>query len=260
MILTKIFLKNTNQIKQQLEILLSSKSENLLIHEEFAKLSSLINELETTDDLLLKSQKSNQASKLALDFIEKHREDVSFKIISQIKKFSKVLIGDGKIYQATYLMNLALTTTDSLSQYESCLTAYELYTDFADNYWIYYSPEVTEIIVEFAYTMIKNRIDFDEIDKARSDIFKKAAQKCITAIFKAVERQEMLESAVQETIQLMNMGVDISDPQLVTSLAWIANTNPQFSEYCDQVLMELVEKQMSISLLEIEDQTLTGEF
>ncbi|MEH2383115.1 MAG: hypothetical protein V7K27_30235 [Nostoc sp.] len=59
---------------------------------------------------------------------------------------------------------------------------------------------------------------------------------------------------------MMKMGVDISDPLGITSVAWIAQKYPEISKYCNQILTELVEKQFSNPLLENEDQTMTGEF
>lgn len=72
--------------------------------------------------------------------------------------------------------------------------------------------------------------------------------------------QAILVEAIEETIQMMKMGVDISDPLIITPVGWIAQKYPEISEYCNQILTELVEKQFSNPLLEIEDQTMTGEF
>ncbi|MEA5600363.1 hypothetical protein [Nostoc sp. UHCC 0252] len=72
--------------------------------------------------------------------------------------------------------------------------------------------------------------------------------------------QAVLYEAIEETIQMMKMGVDISDPLVITPVGWIAQKYPEISEYCNQILTELVEKQFSNPLLEIEDQTMTGEF
>ena len=72
--------------------------------------------------------------------------------------------------------------------------------------------------------------------------------------------QAVLYEAIEETIQMMKMGVDISDPLVITPMGWIAQKYPEISEYCNQILTELVEKQFSNPLLEIEDQTMIGEF
>ncbi|PHM11091.1 hypothetical protein [Nostoc sp. 'Peltigera malacea cyanobiont' DB3992] len=72
--------------------------------------------------------------------------------------------------------------------------------------------------------------------------------------------QAVLYEAIEETIQMMKMGVDISDPLVITPVGWIAQKYPEISGYCNQILTELVEKQFSNPLLEIEDQTMTGEF
>jgi hypothetical protein len=72
--------------------------------------------------------------------------------------------------------------------------------------------------------------------------------------------QAVIHEAIEETIQMMKMGVDVSDPLVITPVGWIAQKYPEISEYCNQILTELVEKQLSNPLLEIEDQTMTGEF
>ncbi|MHC5609793.1 MAG: hypothetical protein ACYTXA_01820 [Nostoc sp.] len=60
--------------------------------------------------------------------------------------------------------------------------------------------------------------------------------------------------------QLMKMGVDISDSLVIIPVGWIAQKYSEISEFCNQILTELVEKQFSNPLLEIEDQTMIGEF
>jgi len=72
--------------------------------------------------------------------------------------------------------------------------------------------------------------------------------------------QAVFYEAIEETIQMMKMGVDISDPLVITPVGWIAQKYPEISEYCNRILTELVEKQFSNPLLGIEDQTMTGEF
>ncbi|MBN3894222.1 MAG: hypothetical protein HWQ41_02780 [Nostoc sp. NOS(2021)] len=77
---------------------------------------------------------------------------------------------------------------------------------------------------------------------------------------KFLQLQAVLYEAIEETIQMMKMGVDISDPLVITPVGWIAQKYPEISKYCNQILTELVEKQFSNPLLENEDQTMTGEF
>lgn len=49
--------------------------------------------------------------------------------------------------------------------------------------------------------------------------------------------------ALEETTQLIEHGLDISDPCIVTSLEWCANKYPEIAERCNNALMELIEKQ-----------------
>ncbi len=72
--------------------------------------------------------------------------------------------------------------------------------------------------------------------------------------------QDVLDIAVEETKQMMYMGIDLSDPSVVTPLGWAANKYPEIAEYCNQLLTELVEKQISNPLLALEDKTMMGEF
>lgn len=48
--------------------------------------------------------------------------------------------------------------------------------------------------------------------------------------------------ALEETTQLIEHGLDISDPCIVTSLEWYANKYPD-AERCNNALMKLLEKQ-----------------
>lgn len=70
----------------------------------------------------------------------------------------------------------------------------------------------------------------------------------------------VLNLAREETKQMMEMGVDISDPLVITPLGWTANKYPEIAEYCNELLTELIEKQISNPSLEVEDKTMTGEF
>ncbi len=49
--------------------------------------------------------------------------------------------------------------------------------------------------------------------------------------------------ALEETTQLIEHGLDISDPCIVTSLGLYANKYPEIVERCNNALMEMIEKQ-----------------
>lgn len=64
------------------------------------------------------------------------------------------------------------------------------------------------------------------------------------AITKSINLQKTLDTAIQETQEMMQQGIDLSDPCVVTPLESIANQYPEISPQCNQLLMELVQQQM----------------
>lgn len=64
-------------------------------------------------------------------------------------------------------------------------------------------------------------------------------------ITKTVNLQDLLNQAKQETQQMMEQGIDISDPSIVTPLESIANQYSEIAFDCNQVLIQLVREQFS---------------
>ena len=64
------------------------------------------------------------------------------------------------------------------------------------------------------------------------------------AITKNINLQQTIDTAIQETQEMMQQGIDISDPSVVTPLESIANQYAEISPQCNQLLMELVQQQM----------------
>lgn len=58
-----------------------------------------------------------------------------------------------------------------------------------------------------------------------------------------IRLQDVLNVAIRETKQMMESGVDISNPWVVTPLAWVAKKYPEIAENCNWYLRELVEEQ-----------------
>ncbi|MFK0734076.1 MAG: hypothetical protein ACFKPT_18985 [Gloeotrichia echinulata GP01] len=58
-----------------------------------------------------------------------------------------------------------------------------------------------------------------------------------------VDLEAIFHLAVKETEQLIELGFDISDPCVVTSLGWYANKYPELTERCNNALLELIDKQ-----------------
>jgi hypothetical protein len=58
-----------------------------------------------------------------------------------------------------------------------------------------------------------------------------------------IDLDAIFKQALEETIQMIQLGIDISEPCVVTSLEWYANKYPEIAERCNNTLMELIEKQ-----------------
>jgi hypothetical protein len=61
-----------------------------------------------------------------------------------------------------------------------------------------------------------------------------------------IDLEIIFKQALEETKQMMQLGIDINEPCVVTSLEWYANKYPEIAERCNNVLMELIEKQALI--------------
>lgn len=62
------------------------------------------------------------------------------------------------------------------------------------------------------------------------------------AITKTINLQEVLLIAIKETEGMRSIGIDISDPAIITPLEAIANQYPELAAACNQSLMELVKE------------------
>ncbi|WP_315790649.1 hypothetical protein [Fischerella sp. JS2] len=58
-----------------------------------------------------------------------------------------------------------------------------------------------------------------------------------------INLEAIFNLTVKETEELVKLGIDISDPSVVTSLKWYANKYLEIAERCNNALMELIDKQ-----------------
>lgn len=65
-------------------------------------------------------------------------------------------------------------------------------------------------------------------------------------MLKTINLQDLLKGANQETLAMMEQGIDISDPSIITPLEAIANQYPDIAFECNQVLMALVKEQINL--------------
>lgn len=80
------------------------------------------------------------------------------------------------------------------------------------------------------------------------------------ATTKSINLQETLNAARTQTQEMIQQGVDISDPSIVTPLEAIANQYPDISSQCNQLLIDLVEQQIEELSHQEESQEVANEF
>ena len=59
------------------------------------------------------------------------------------------------------------------------------------------------------------------------------------------ELEKVVNIAVEQTRKWMELGIDISDPCVVTPLEEMADNYPVIAGYCNALLIELVKEQMN---------------
>jgi hypothetical protein len=63
---------------------------------------------------------------------------------------------------------------------------------------------------------------------------------------KFVDLDGIFNYAVEQTEQMLEHGLYLTEPCLVTPLGWYANKYPEIAERCNNALMELIKKQAAM--------------
>jgi hypothetical protein len=58
--------------------------------------------------------------------------------------------------------------------------------------------------------------------------------------------QDLAKYAKEETVNMIDQKIDISDPCLVTPLEELANQYPEIAEECNRILLELIKQNIRI--------------
>jgi hypothetical protein len=66
------------------------------------------------------------------------------------------------------------------------------------------------------------------------------------AITKTINLQDLLSNAKLQTQVMMEQGIDLGDPSVITPLESTANQYPEIALECNQILIELVKQQMNL--------------
>lgn len=138
----------------------------------------------------------------------------------------------------------ALTTNNALASSSKLKEAEYLILKFIHDYQALVSPEFRDSLKHLNNFLKAYKVFFN------------------ASILISMELLDVLILALEETEHMMDKGIDLSDPVIITPLGWTANKYPEIAEYCNELLRELAEEQEQIGNppLEIEDKTMTGEF
>ena len=71
-----------------------------------------------------------------------------------------------------------------------------------------------------------------------------------------INLENLLKEAEQETLLMIENGIDMSDNSIITPLEWTANQYPEISERCNHCLIKLIEEQMGLTSYQTKPETI----
>jgi len=233
----------------------------------------LIHEGLNAGDPFLSSKKFQEAHQLVLDVANTYGVYSDEKLNEKLKEFSKDLKADQICFEALGLIILAGKTEDEIDSYVHYIRAYQLFQEVTTNYWDDIPLEARKPMADMGYFLVKylliphakhleagtpSLISVFEQDKELQILKKKQLENFSLSgdessrlnFLKEIsnylpELGEVVNLAVQQTRQLMELGIDISDPCMVTPLEVTVENYPEIAEYCNDILIELVKEQMN---------------
>ena len=228
----------------------------------------VIRERLTAEELFVISKKFEEVNEFVLYDIANYAWKISLdeKLNEIIKKFSNDCSKDLKtcqiLYEALGLIALAETTKDEIDRCVHYVRAYKLFRELATNYWDNIPVEARQPF-SVLHTKILEAVTSSLLSVfAKDKDLKSLKKKQLENLYISVEEISKLNSlngisnylpelekvvniAVEQTRKWMELGIDISDPCLVTPLEEMADNYPAIAEYCNDILIEMVKEQMN---------------
>jgi hypothetical protein len=233
----------------------------------------LIHEGLNAGDPFLSSNKFQEAHQLVLEVANTYGVYSDEKLNEQLEEFSNDLKACQICFEALGLIVLADNNEREIESYVHYIRAYQLFQEVATNYWDDISLEARKPIADVGYFLVKyllipqtkhleagtsSLISVFEQDRELQILKKKQLENFsisgdersklffLNEINKYIPGLgEVVNLAVQQTRQLMELGIDISDPCVVTPLEEMVENYPEIAEYCNDILIELVKEQMN---------------
>ncbi len=228
----------------------------------------VIRERLTAEELFVISKKFQEVNEFVLYDIGNYAWKISLdeKLKEVIKKFSDDCSKDLKtcqiLYEALGLINLASTTKDGIDACLHYVRAYQLFRELATNYWDNIPVEgrqpfsvlhtkileagTSSLLSVFAKDKDLKLLKKKQLENLSISLEEISKLNPLNGISNYLpELEKLVNVAVEKTRQWIELGIDISDPCVITPLEETADKYPAIAEYCNDRLIELVKKQMN---------------
>lgn len=222
----------------------------------------------TAEELFVISKKFEEVNEFVLYDIANYAGKISLdeKLNEIIKKFSNDCSKDLKtcqiLYEALGLIALADTTKDEIDRCVHYVRAYKLLRELATNYWDNIPVEARQpfsvLHTKILEAGTSSLLSVFAKDKGLKSLKKKQLENLSISVEEISnlnplngisnylpELEKVVNIAVEQTRKWMELGIDISDPCVVTPLEEMADNYPEIAEYCNDLLIEMVKEQMN---------------
>ncbi|WP_341739473.1 hypothetical protein [Microcoleus sp. CAWBG640] len=228
----------------------------------------VIHEHLTAEELFVISKKFEEVNEFVLYDIGKYAWKISLdeKLKEIIKKFTDDCSKDLKtcqiLYEALGLIDLASTTKDEIDRCVHYVRAYQLFRELATNYWdnipvegrqpfSFLHKKILEAGTFSLCSVFAKDKDLKSLPKKQLENLSISVEEIsklnpLNGIINYLpELEKVVNIAVEETRKWIELGIDISDPCVVTPLEETADKYPAIAEYCNDILIEMVKEQMN---------------
>ncbi|MFM9267034.1 hypothetical protein [Tychonema sp. BBK16] len=228
----------------------------------------VIRESLTSEELFVISKKFEELNEFVLYEIGEYAWKTSLdeKLKEIIKKFSDDCSKDlktGQIFcEALGFIYLASTTKDEIDRCVHYVRAYQLFRELATNYWDNIPVEgrqpfsllhkkileagTSSLLSVFAKDKDLKSLNKKQLENLSISVEEISKLNPLNGISNYLpELENVVNIAVEQTRKWIELGIDISDPCVVTPLEEMADNYPTIAEYCNERLIKLVQEQMN---------------
>ncbi|WP_373534283.1 hypothetical protein [Microcoleus sp.] len=247
----------------------------LTLYRKLDEIQYLLDESSSGKDYFLISNKFHEANEFLFSSLNDYAEknSINEEKIDFIKNLSNDLKVSKIFFEAEGLIVLAGNTKDEIDKCVHYLRAYQLFREVVTNDWDNISIECRKSITDMALFLVNTLLvpNIKKIEAGTSSLLsvfakdkdlkllKKKQLENLSISLEEIstlnplngisnylpELEKLVNVAVEQTRQWIELGIDISDPCVITPLEETADKYPAIAEYCNDRLIELVKEQMN---------------